>query len=315
MNGLLSWLMPEQASSFAGRVDALVAFIFLICLFFFVLVVGLGAYFIVKYKRKKTDYLTSPIDDNKKLELAWTVIPSILLVIIFAWGFRVYMDFAVIPPRAMEVKVTGQKWFWTFTYDNGVVVPNEMVVPANKAVKVLLSSKDVLHSFYIPALRVKQDALPNRYTSLWFEANKEGQYPIYCTEYCGTQHSTMVAMIRVVSEDDYQKWLDEKASESSDGMDPVALGKKVYQENACFTCHSIDGATGIGPTWKGTWGTKRKLTNGEEVLIDENYVRESILEPMAKIAAGYQPVMPSYQGLLNENQIEGVIAYMKALKE
>ncbi len=307
--------MPDAASSFATDVDQLIFFIFLLSAFFFFLIVFVGLAFVVKFKRKKEDKYTLALSDNKTLELVWTVIPSILLVVIFVWGVKAYLKQQIIPQRAMEIKVTGQKWFWTFAYDDGFVSTGEMVVPVNKPVKILLSSKDVLHSFFVPAFRVKQDALPNRYTALWFTPTKVGEYPMYCTEYCGTEHSSMVANVKVVDQAEYVAWKEEQANAAGAGMSPVELGKQIYQKNACFTCHSLDGSNKIGPTWVGIYGTKRKLADGSEVLIDENYIRESILNPMAKVAQGYQPVMPTYQGILNETQIEGVIAYIKELNQ
>lgn len=315
MNGLLKYIMPEAASSFATDVDQLIFFIFLLSAFFFFLIVFVGLAFVVKFKRKKGDKYTLALSDNKTLEMVWTIIPTILLLVIFVWGVKAYLDQQVIPQRAMEVKVTGQKWFWTFAYDDGLVSTGEMVVPVNQPVKILLSSKDVLHSFFVPAFRVKQDALPNRYTALWFTPTKVGEFPLYCTEYCGTEHSSMVANVKVVDQADYIAWKQEQANAMGAGMSPVELGKQIYQKNACFTCHSLDGSNKIGPSWLGAYGTKRKLADGSEVVIDENYIRESILNPMAKIAQGYQPVMPTYQGILNETQIDGVIAYIKELNQ
>ena len=316
MNSIMKWFMPEAVSTVAGEVDALFYFLFLVSTFFFLLIVALMVYFVVKYRRVDRDKVgfTSGVAENHKLETAWTVIPSILLVITFIWGFRVFMDLSVAPKDAYQIKVTGQKWFWTFDYPNGANSVGELVVPVGKPVELLLSSKDVIHSFFVPAFRTKMDALPNRYTVIWFTATKEGEYPALCTEFCGTSHSNMLATVKVVSQPDFAKWLEE-SEVAGQGMSPVEYGASVFKKNACFTCHSLDGTPGVGPTFKGIYGTQEKLTSGSSVLVDENYIRESILDPGAKITAGYQPVMPTYQGILKDKQIEALIAYMKSLKD
>ncbi|MCB0327741.1 MAG: cytochrome c oxidase subunit II [Bdellovibrionales bacterium] len=314
MKTFIDWLMPESASTISPQVDAITYFIFAVSLlFFFIIVVGM-IHFVIKYRRQEKLEKTSGVDHNTALEIVWTAIPTVLLVVMFVWGFRVYLDMSIAPKDSLEIKVTGQKWFWTFTYPNGYVSPGELVVPLNQPVKTLISSKDVIHSMFVPAFRIKMDALPNRYTVAWFEATKEGTFPLYCTEYCGTSHSKMLATVKVLPYDQYLKWLDD-ASSSMDGADPVALGEKIYARNACNTCHSIDGSSMIGPSWRNIWSSSQNLSDGSSVVVDENYIRESILYPQKKIRAGYQGVMPSYQGLLKENEIEGVIAYIKSLED
>jgi cytochrome c oxidase subunit 2 len=312
MKWFMDWLTPDVASTIASKVDLITYFILLVSTFFFFLVVILMLVFVVKYKRKTEFDKTSSVDHNLALEITWTAIPFALLMIMFVWGYQVYLEMSVPPKDSMEIKVTGQKWFWTFDYANGATSPGELVVPINKPVKVLLSSKDVIHSMYVPAFRVKMDALPNRYTVLWFEANKLGEYPMYCTEFCGTEHSTMRAKVRVVSQADYDVWL-EQASSGGEGMTPEEHGKSLYKKYACSTCHSLDGSKITGPSWKGIWGTQHQTSAGP-VKVDENYIRESILTPNAKIVNGYQPVMPSYTGILKDKDIEAIIAYIKTIK-
>jgi cytochrome c oxidase subunit 2 len=312
MKWLIDWLTPDVASTIASKVDLITYFILLVSIFFFFLVVILMLVFVVKYKRKTEFDKTSSVDHNLTLEIVWTAIPFALLMIMFVWGYQVYLEMSVPPKDSMEIKVTGQKWFWTFDYPTGASSPGELVVPVNKPVKVLLSSKDVIHSMYVPAFRVKMDALPNRYTVLWFEANKIGEFPMYCTEFCGTEHSTMRAKVRVVSQEDYQTWLDQ-AGAGGEGMTPEEHGKSLYKKYACSTCHSLDGSAVTGPTWKGIWG-RQEATSAGAIKVDENYIRESILVPNAKIVNGYQPVMPSYTGILKDKDIEAIIAYMKTIK-
>ena len=306
--------LPPQASTVAASVDSLYYFIFYISVFFFLLVVGLGVYFVFKYHRKTVEVEKTPdLSHNMLLETVWTVIPSIILLIIFVWGAVGFMKMSVPPANSMEIKVTGQKWFWSFEHKNGTVAVNELVVPINTPVNLLMSSKDVLHSFFVPAFRIKQDVLPNRYTQVWFEATQAGDFPLLCTEYCGTSHSTMIGVVKVLEEKDYAAWLEN--AEATSNVPLPELGKTLYKKQACFTCHSLDGGKLVGPTFKGRFGTQIGFADGSKGAVDENYLRESILNPMAKVAAGYQPVMPSYQGLLKDREIDALIAYIKSLNE
>ncbi|MEZ4704911.1 MAG: cytochrome c oxidase subunit II [Bdellovibrionota bacterium] len=314
MKRIIDWMMPEAASTVSSEIDSITYFIFAVSLVFFLIIVISMIHFVIKYQRKGKLEKTSGVDQNHVLEFVWTAIPTVLLVMMFVWGFRVYLDMSIAPKDSIEIKVTGQKWFWTFTYPNGYVSPGELVVPLNKPVKTLISSRDVIHSMYIPAFRIKMDALPNRYTVAWFEATKPGTYPLFCTEYCGTSHSKMLATVKVLPYGEYLQWLDDMANMATGG-DPVELGKKIYAKNACNTCHSLDGSTMVGPSWKGIWNASHQMADGTTVKVDENYIRESILNPQAKIRAGFQGVMPSYQGLLKEQEIEGVIAYIKSLEK
>lgn len=306
--------LPPASSTHAGEVDALFYFIFWVAIIIFVFLFIVGSYFVIKYRRSKYAKATSKQTHNVPLEIAWTVIPLILVIIIFFWGFKGFLELHVVPKDALEVKVTGQQWFWSFDYPEGVSSVNEMVVPVDRPVKVLLSSKDVIHSFFVPNFRIKMDAVPNRYTITWFEANHVGEYNLFCAEYCGTKHSEMIGTIKVVTQREYEDWL-EAGAKAGEGMTLAEYGAKLYAGKGCITCHSIDGSANTGPTFKGDYGTTHKIEGGSEVTVDENYIRESILDPQAKIRLGFQPVMPTFQGLLKDRDIDAIIAYLKSLNK
>lgn len=310
-----SLLLPPGGSTIAGDVDALFYFIVYAAIAIFGIVLFGLIYFTFKYRGKKAEAegTTSGISHNTVLELAWSIIPAILVIIVFVWGFNVYMKMSIVPKDAMEVKVTAQKWFWSFDYPEGINTVNELVVPVEKPVKLLMSSRDVIHSFFVPAFRVKMDVLPNRYTLTWFEATKIGRYDIMCAEFCGDKHSEMLGKVRVVSEREYEEWL-KSGTEAAAGMTPVEYGRNLFRTKACYTCHNIDGTSAVGPALNGIVGKSVVFASGKQVTVDENYIRESILNPQASVVAGYQPVMPTYQGILNDRQVDALIAYIKSLK-
>jgi cytochrome c oxidase subunit 2 len=303
----------------AADVDALFYFIFFTALIIFILVVGGIIYFSFKYRRRgdQAAGLTSGVDHNRTLELVWTIIPTILVVIVFAWGFKTFLRLNVVPRNAMEIKVTGKRWLWTFDYPSGQSTINELVVPVNQPVKLLLSSEDMIHSFFVPNFRVKMDVLPNRYTVTWFEALVPGEYDLFCAEYCGTGHSQMLGKVKVLPQEAYEAWLAGAEVEvpAGGGESLLDLGAKLYQQKACFTCHTTDGTPLVGPTLKGVFGREERLTDGSTVTVDENYLRRSLLDPQAEVVAGYQPVMPTFQGLLTDRELDALIAYIKGLKE
>lgn len=305
--------MPEQASVTAHQVDWLFDFVLWICIFFFVLIVALMIYFIARYRQQRPgDAALSQTSHNTPLELTWTIIPLFLVVIIFWLGFKGYMDLATAPGNAYTISVTGQKWSWLFTYPNGVSA-SELHVPVDTPVKLVMSSQDVLHSFFIPSFRVKQDVVPGRYTSLWFRATKAGTFDVYCTEYCGKGHSDMLTKAIVHPTGEFEKWMDEEGNFIAK-LPPVEAGMKVYQKYGCKQCHSVDGVASTGPTFRGIWGHSQALQGGGSVIVDENYVRESILEPNAKVAAGFEAVMPTFQGRIKDDEIRVMIEYLKTLQ-
>jgi cytochrome c oxidase subunit 2 len=319
MDRLTEYLFPKQVSSFAHDIDNLFFFIFYASVVLFLIVVIGMMYLAIKYRFKKGDEvrLTSSLDHNTFLEVLFFVIPLILVTITFVWGIRSYLNMLIVPDDAIEIKVTGQSWFWTFDYPEGGSTLNELVVPVETPIKIVLSSTDVLHSFYIPVMRAKMDVLPNRYNVMWFDANQAGEYEIFCTEYCGTGHSNMNAKVIVMPQKMYEVWLAEAGS-ADDDLPLEELGAKLYSKKACNTCHTLDGTALVGPSYLQTsqmWGQERVFDDGSSAIIDENYVRSSILEPQIQIVAGYQGVMPTYQGLLNDRELDALIAFLKTLKE
>ncbi len=305
-------MLPPAKSTTAAETDALFHFITSTSLILLLGITIAIIYFAWKYRRRSEDDVTPVITHNSKLEITWSVIPLILVIIVFGWGLTGYMNLTTAPDDAYEIRVVGKSWLWEFHYDTGHVSVNELHVPVDRPVKLVMSSDDVIHSFYIPDFRVKMDVLPNRYTSLWFEATEVGESIVYCAEYCGTAHSNMLATTYVHSQEDFEMWLETAGSEDDD-LDPVARGEQLVTRNACDTCHSTDGTRLQGPTFQGLFGSEREMDDGEIVVADENYIRESILEPNARITAGFQPVMPSYAGTLDDRQIDAIIEYIKTL--
>jgi cytochrome c oxidase subunit 2 len=312
MNRLSDFMLPPARSTVAAETDALFHFINVTSLILLVGITIAIIYFAIKYRRRSENDVTPVITHNNKLEITWSVIPLILVLIVFGWGWKGYMTLTTVPDDAYEVKVIAKSWLWEFHYQNGMVSVNELHVPANRPVKLVMISDDVIHSFYVPDFRVKRDVLPNRYSSLWFEATEVGEFIVYCTEYCGTAHSNMLAKVITHSQEYFETWLA-VGDAIDENLSPAEQGEMLVQRNACMTCHSADGSSMQGPTFKGIWGREQRMTDGTVVTVDENYIRESILEPNAKIVQGYQPVMPNYTGVLNDRQIDAIIEYLKTV--
>lgn len=311
-NGKTFWL-PEKASTFVDVVDPAFRLYYWISVFFFVLICGLIVVFMIKYVRKRPDQMASAqITHNLPLELSWTIIPLIIVMILFFIGMKGYLHMRVPPADALQVNVMGQKWSWSFTYPSGAV-NDTLVVPVNTPVKLLMTSRDVIHGFFIPAFRTKADVIPNRYHSLWFQATRTGVFPVECTQYCGTNHSYMLTAVKVMEPDAYEEWLA-NASDPGKGKTPAEFGAILYTKRGCNACHSIDGTKLVGPSWKGVFGKGEALADGSTAQVDEAYIRESILEPNAKVVAGYQPVMPTYKGVLTDREIDAIAAYIATLK-
>jgi len=320
--------MPIQGTEIAGKVDNFYAFLLISSLISSIILIGGMAAFVVQYKRKSATDKTAYITHNTMLEFTWSFIPFVIMMVIFYWGKVIFNELRSMPDSASaeEIHVVGVQWAWNFKYKNGIKQytkdndPNKqvMVVPLNKPVKLVMTSNDVIHSFYIPGFRNKQDVIPGRYTSLWFKADKPGEYQVFCTEYCGLQHSQMPATLIVKPEAEYTAWLDSNkpsmAASGDGGMNEMAnKGLEIY-ENKCRSCHSIDGTKIVGPTWKGLYGAKREFESGAPVDADENYLKESILNPAAKIVKGYPAAMPPYAGQLSDDEITQLIEYMKVVK-
>jgi cytochrome c oxidase subunit 2 len=306
-------LLPDRMSTFAHYTDDLFLFILVLCVIFFVAIVGTMTWFIIKYRRRSDNESTPVIKGNHTLEIIWSVIPGLLFVVIFAWGFVGWAQLNVVPPDALNIRVTGAKWNWSFTYPDGIT-SGELVVPANKPVKLTMSSKDVIHSFYIPDFRIKRDVIPGRYTVIWFETFGPAEHYVLCTEYCGTSHSQMMAKVRVVPQQEYDEWIASGGG-MGDNVPLAELGSLLFQQRGCVACHSLDGSKLVGPTLKGAFGREVELTDGTKVEADENYIRSSILNPGSQIVSGYPAVMPSFQGQLSDKQIDALIEYIKSLAQ
>ena len=310
-----SFWMPIRASKGAANVDWLFNVLMAVSI-----VAAIGVFlamviFILKYRardREDGEPVAVVADHNTALEIVWSVIPLVVVMALFAWGFKGYMDLRIAPRDAREIHVNGQKWSWTFTYPNGVV-DGALHVPSGEPVRLLLTSSDVIHSLFIPVFRAKMDAVPGRYTELWFEADRTGEFPILCAEYCGTGHSSMLTKVVVHPRGGYEKWLEEQVRKAASAS-PAELGKKLYEQQGCQACHTIDGSPKIGPTFKGAFGREEKLSDGSKITVDENYIRQSILEPQAKIVQGFAPAMPTYQGKLSDRELTAIIEYLKTLK-
>jgi cytochrome c oxidase subunit 2 len=301
-------LWPEQASNFAPKVDALYSFLLLVTAFFTILIFALICYFGLKYRRRP-GRKPQEVHTSRTLELTWSVIPFMLTLVMFGWGAGLYVHMSRPPDDAMEIDVIGKQWMWKTQHPNGKREINELHVPLGRPVKLVMTSQDVIHSFFIPAFRVKQDVLPGRYTTEWFTATAIGEYHLFCAEYCGDQHSGMIGRVVVMEAAKYQSWLAGVPADEA----PVAAGEKLFTQYACITCHGQR-----GPGLAGVYNSTRAVIEDgrqKQVKADDDYLRESILNPSRKIVVGFQPLMPTFAGQLSEEQVLDLIAYIKSLKE
>ena len=329
------WL-PPQVSTAGETTDALFHFIFWVALVFFSLIVALMIVFVVRYLRREGRPAQPSASHSLPLELTWSGIPLVLVIVIFYMGFKSFVSLSTPPVNAYKITVTGQKWSWAFEYPNGHS-DSELHVPVDRDVLLTLQSMDVIHSLFIPAFRLKKDVVPGRYNKMWFRATRPGEYRIFCAEYCGTGHSDMLSQCIVHEPGGFETWLEnadplkkltpeQYAEYLADpvafvtnhpeikGLEtPVEMGRKLYAKKGCAQCHSSDGKGGTGPTFQGSFGATHTLKDGGTVRVDENYIRESILEPLAKVRAGFDPVMPTYQGRLKDRDIAALIAYIESL--
>jgi cytochrome c oxidase subunit 2 len=306
-----SFWMPPARSTMAGAVDQLFYLILWISVFFFLLILGLMIYFVVRYRRGRRSDAPGGPTQHLALELTWTAIPLAIVIVIFAIGLRNVLRLTTPPANAYKIDVVAQKWAWAFTYPNGHV-DKDLHVPVDTPILLVMNSPDVIHSFFVPAFRVKQDIIPGRYVKTWFEATEPGEYILYCAEYCGTGHSTMNAQVVVHPANEFDVWLEE-AGNLTQKMSPVELGKRIHSVRGCGQCHSLDGSAGQGPTFLGIYGREHLMSDGEKVLVDENYIRESILNPRARIVKGWEAVMPTYQGQLKDDEIFAIIEFIRSL--
>ena len=302
-------LFPEQASTMAPRVDRLYFFLLGVSVFFATLILILIIAFAVKYRRRSDDEQPRPISGNLGLEILWTVVPLSLTLVMFVWGARLFFITFYPPTDALEINVVAKQWMWKVQHAEGRSEIDELHIPTGRPIKLIMTSQDVIHDFFVPAFRVKNDVLPGRYTTLWFEATKPGAYRLFCSQYCGTQHSGMIGHIIALEPAEFQSWLSGGATVVS----MATAGENLFQKLGCVSCHAQND-TGRGPSLVGLLGKTVRLQSGASVTADEDYVRESILNPQAKIVAGYQPIMPTFKGLISEDGIMQIIAYLKSLK-
>ncbi len=302
-------LFPEVASTMASRVDALYLFLVGLTGFFTLLIAGLIVVFMIKYKRRAATEIGARIHGGMALEITWSVIPLIIALAIFVWATQIFFAMSRPPAETMNIYAVGKQWMWKFQHLDGQREINELHVPVGRPVKMIMTSEDVIHDLFIPAFRVKADVIPGRYTHLWFQPTKAGEYHLFCAEYCGTKHSGMIGRVVAMEPDDFQAWLSGGMQEGS----LASAGGKLFQDLACNTCHRPD-AQGRGPVLQNIFGKQVSLQSGETVIVDEAYIRESILSPSAKVTAGFQPIMPTFQGLVSEEGLLQLIEYVKSLK-
>jgi cytochrome c oxidase subunit II len=318
LNGGNFW-MPKAVNITADDSDFMYYAVLGLSIFFFVAIAGAVIYLVIKYRHRPGHKPEPSPAHNDALEITWTVIPTLICVFLFYYGWTTYVQLVTPPTKAVEVSVLAWRWSWQFTHSNGVQ-DSDLHVPVNTPVRLVMTSKDVLHAFYAPVMRVKQDIIPRRYTYAWFLPTKPGTYRLTCAEYCGTNHSQMGitdegrrAVVVVHEPGGYERYLADKAAQSNT-MEPKDLGKQLYEKKGCNACHSVDGSARVGPTLAKSFGTMVPLSDGSQVKLDENYVRESLEYPQAKSRPGYPPSMPSFLGQLKPREIEGIIAYIKSLQ-
>jgi cytochrome c oxidase subunit II len=321
--------LPEQASTFASRVDRLHYFVFIVTMVSSV-AVGLAAiYFMFRYRERKKEASTPIVSPSVRFETIIIAIPLFFFLLWVFVGFKDYIWYTNTPKNAMDVYVTGKKWMWHFALPDGPNANATLTVPANRPVRLLMTSRDVIHSFFVPEFRIKQDVLPGRYTETWFEATKPGRYRIYCTEYCGTWHSQMVGEVVVLEPAAFDQWLARQREGLADRIDSsggaefgretfrgdlVTHGRRLAAVHGCFKCHTIDGEPHIGPTWVDLYRRKTELATGETIVADEGYLTESMMEPYTKMVKGYAQVMPSYRGKLTPPETAALVEYIKSLR-
>ena len=301
-------LHPPAASSIAQGVDQLFFFLTALTLFFTVVIFASIFYFMVRYRRKSRDERTEETRENLPLELTWTLIPTALCAIIFIWSASMYFRNSRPPAASIEIFVVGKQWMWHLQHPEGPREINELHIPVDTPIKLTLTSEDVIHDFYIPAFRVKKDALPGRYTSLWFQATQTGTYHFYCAQYCGAEHSNMIGWVYVMTPTDYAAWLSGGARNET----MAQAGERLFTQYGCVTCHLADG-TGRAPSLVGLYGKNEKLRSGETRLVDEALIRQAIVNPNSMLLPNYPPIMPTFKGQITEEQVLQLIAYVKSL--
>ena len=303
-------LVPESASSFSWKVDALYFYLSGVTLFFALLISSTLVFFVIRYRRRTPYEIPRPVAGSHKLETVWTIIPFLIAMTFFGWGATVYFQQYKRPENAIEVYVVGKQWMWKLQHATGQREINQLHVPVGRKVKLIMTSEDVIHDFFVPAFRTKADVVPGRYTEMWFEATKTGTYHLFCAEYCGMNHSGMIGSVIVMEARDFDNWL----SGNTGNTTPAAAGQQLYQSLGCTSCHGANGEGGRGPTLAGLFGKQTPLASGGTVVADEAYLRESIINPQAKLVAGFGPIMPTFQGQVTEDQLVQLLAFIKSLQ-
>jgi len=307
-----SWIpfVPPSASTISGKVDALYFYLSGVTIFFTLLISVVLTFFVIKYRRRTPFEIPRPIAGSHKLEVLWSVIPFIIAMSMFAWGAQVYFQMYRPPNNAVEVYVVGKQWMWKIQHSTGQREINELHVPAGKKIKLIMTSEDVIHDFFVPAFRIKADVVPGRYTTQWFEATKPGTYHLFCAEFCGMNHSGMIGSVVVMQPTQFDAWL----SGSSGQQSPAVAGQQLYESLGCVSCHGAQGEGGRGPELTGLFGKQVFLSNGQTIVADESYVRESIENPAAKLVNGFGPIMPTFQGQVTPDQLIQIMAFIKSLR-
>lgn len=302
-------LFPESASTTSGQVDALYLFLVAISAFFSLLIAASVIYCAIRYRRREPDQVGSTFHANLLMEITWTIIPLIIVLGVFFWGARVFFVQRSTPDDALRLTGIAKQWMWQFQHPDGRREINELHVPLGQPVEIRLISQDVIHDLFLPAFRTKTDVLPGRYTTLWFEATKPGTYHLFCAEYCGAEHSRMTGQVVVLEPGAYEEWL---AGGAQPTLPPAEAGAQLFTDLTCDTCH-IEGEGGRGPSLHGIYGTETELADGSTVVVDDGYLRRSILTPADQVVAGYQPIMPTYKGQISEANVLKLIAYIQSL--
>lgn len=307
-----SWipLIPESASTLAWKVDAIYFYLSGVTLFFALLISAILVFFVIRYRRRTPYEIPRPIAGSHKLETVWTVIPFIIAMTIFGWSASVYFEEYRPPQNAMEVYVVGKQWMWKIQHSTGQREINELHIPVGRKIKLIMTTEDVIHDFFVPAFRIKADVIPGKYTTEWFEATKPGTYHLFCAEYCGMNHSGMIGQIVVMEPREFDNWLSGNLANQT----PAVAGQQLFQSLGCVSCHGANGEGGRGPTLAGLFGRETRLATGQTVKADESYIRESILNPQAKLVEGFGPIMPTFQGQITEDQLLQLMAFIKSLQ-
>jgi cytochrome c oxidase subunit 2 len=307
-----SWIpfSPESASTMSWKVDALYFYLSGVTVFFTLLISSILVFFVIRYRRRTPYEIPRPIAGSHKLETLWTVIPFVIAMTMFGWGASVYFEQYSPPKNAIEIYVVGKQWMWKIQHSTGQREINELHIPVGRKVKLIMTTEDVIHDFFVPAFRIKADVVPGRYTSEWFEATKPGTYHLFCAEYCGMNHSGMIGSVIVMEPREFDNWLSGNAGNQT----PAVAGQQLYQSLGCVSCHGANGEGGRGPTLAGLFGRQTLLSTGQTVRADEAYIRESIINPQAKLVAGFGPIMPTFQGQVSEDQLVQLLAFIKSLQ-